>query len=188
MQAGTNGTGNEEPDGRWMSYNELAETRRISGSSALRLVLRRKWRRQKDNHGITRALVPPEWISPAPGKDFEPGAYVHQAITALEFSITALRERAEAAERTASIERERANRATEARDAERNRANALRDRIDALQFDLSSIESDLQRAQGELIERDQDAVTVRDTQAKWRSARTVARLLWAWRGILPSNE
>ena len=71
---------------------------------------------------------------------------------------------------------------------ERNRANALRDRIDALQFDLSSIESDLQRAQGELIERDQDAVTVRDTQAKWRSARTVARLLWAWRGILPSNE
>lgn len=188
MQAGMNGSDLEEPDGRWMSYGELAEARRISASSALRLVLRRGWRRQKDNHGITRAFVPPEWISPAPGKDFEPGAYVNQAITALEYSISVLRDRAEAAERTASAELERANRATEARDAERNRANGLRDRIDALQFDLVSAQTELRSAQGELSGRDRDATVVRDTQARWRAAGTLERLLWAWRGILPAKE
>jgi hypothetical protein len=188
MEAGGNGVGHEDPDGRWMSYTELAEARKISASSALRLVLRRKWRRQKDNHGITRALVPPEWAAPAPGKDFEPGAYVSQAISALEYSITTLRERAEVAERTASIERDRANRAIEARDAERSRANLLREKIDTLQFDLFSTQSELQTSQTEIAERDHDAAVVRDAQARWRSAGTVARLLWAWRGILPDKE
>ena len=41
-------------DGRWMSYAELAELRGIEKPSALKLALRRRWPRQKDNHGTCR--------------------------------------------------------------------------------------------------------------------------------------
>ena len=119
MHAGGNGIADDDADSRWMSYLELAEARRITTSSAIKLVMRRGWRRQQDNQGIMRALVPPKWAEPAPGKDFDPGAYVSQAIEALEASVTALRERAEAAEHIAEIERERSNRA-EVRRRERN--------------------------------------------------------------------
>jgi hypothetical protein len=43
---------------RWMSYAELAADRGISKASAGRLVRRRKWRRQTDNQGNVRILVP----------------------------------------------------------------------------------------------------------------------------------
>jgi hypothetical protein len=38
-------------DGRWMSYAELAEIRRIDKTSALKLAFRHKWTRQKNNRG-----------------------------------------------------------------------------------------------------------------------------------------
>ena len=43
---------------RRMTYAEIAESRRISVSSAERLVRRRVWRRQVGNDGIVRVLVP----------------------------------------------------------------------------------------------------------------------------------
>jgi len=43
---------------RRMTYAELAESRRISVSSAERLVRRRHWRRQVGNDGVVRILVP----------------------------------------------------------------------------------------------------------------------------------
>ena len=51
-------------EGRWLSYQELAELRQIDKQSALKLALRRKWSRRKDNHGIMHVMVPHEWLTP----------------------------------------------------------------------------------------------------------------------------
>ena len=182
MQAGANGSADNSADSRWMSYAELAEARRITASSASRLVVRRGWRRQKDNHGIMRALVPPEWSEPAPGRNFDPGAHVSQAISALEAAVAAMRGRAEAAERAAQTERERAERAVQARDGERSRANSLRDRIDALQATLAEAEAALGEALRQTAEADVIAGALRQSAARWQSAGRVARLRWAWSG------
>jgi hypothetical protein len=131
MQGGLNGSADAPADSRWMSYTELAEARRIATASAIKLVLRRGWRRQKDNHGIMRALVPPEWAEPAPARN---GASLARAMQALEATIADLHERAEAAERTVETERQRADRAELARRAEYSRADLLRERIDALRY------------------------------------------------------
>jgi hypothetical protein len=182
MQAGGNGSGEYSADSRWMSYAELAEARRITASSASKLVVRRGWRRQKDNHGIMRALVPPEWSEPAPGKSFEPGAHVSQAISALEQAVAAMRERAEAAERTAETERARADRAVQDRDGERSRANALRDRIDTLRADLAEAESALEVARHQIIQAGDEAKALRQSADRWQGLGRVGRLKWAWSG------
>jgi hypothetical protein len=51
-------------DVRWLSYGELAEARGISTASAIRLVFRRKWRRQDGNDGIVKVAVPLGEASP----------------------------------------------------------------------------------------------------------------------------
>ncbi len=170
-----------------MSYLELAEARRITTSSAIKLVMRRGWRRQQDNQGIMRALVPPKWAEPAPGKDFDPGAHVSQAIEALEASVAALRERAEAAEHVARIERERANRSEQAQRAELSRGNYLRDKIDALRADLAEAQRELEMARHEVFEAMQTAAELREADARWRTLGRVARLREAWRSV-PSSE
>jgi hypothetical protein len=48
-------------DGRWMTFSDLAEVRRISQLSAAKLVRRHNWRRQRDNRGHVRAFVPFDW-------------------------------------------------------------------------------------------------------------------------------
>ena len=48
----------DPPDGRWMTFAELARSRGISRDSAIALVRRKRWRRQRDNRGHTLALVP----------------------------------------------------------------------------------------------------------------------------------
>jgi hypothetical protein len=48
----------DEPDSRWMTITELAESRQISTASASRLVRRRRWRRMRDNRGAVRVYVP----------------------------------------------------------------------------------------------------------------------------------
>jgi len=55
------------PDGRWLSYAELAEIRRIDKTSALKLAIRHRWPRRKDNHGRMQVCVPLEWAEP-PGR------------------------------------------------------------------------------------------------------------------------
>ena len=184
MEAGGHGNGSADysDDSRWMSYAELAEARRITASSASRLVVRRGWRRQKDNHGIMRALVPPEWWEPPPGKASDPGVYVSEAISALEQAVEAMRERAEAAERAAQTERERADRAIQARDGELMRGNALRDRIDALRADLAEAGTALEVALSQAAEAGQEVDAVRQSAGGWRALGLIARLRWAWSG------
>ena len=187
MQGGVNGTANDEADSRWMSYTELAEARRITTSSAIKLVLRRGWRRQKDNHGNMRALVPPKWSEPAPGRDFDPGAQLAETIAALEASVSALQERAEAAERAARSERERANRAEVARKAEYSRADLLRERIDMLRADLADAEAAVEIARYEAMEAMQAAETLRQADAGWRALGPLARIWQAWRRGPPAE-
>lgn len=52
-----------EPGSRWLTHRQLAGIRGISTASAIKLALRHGWRKQKDNRGTVRCLVPPEWIN-----------------------------------------------------------------------------------------------------------------------------
>jgi hypothetical protein len=132
--------------------------------------------------------APPEWSEPAPGRSFDPGAHVSQAISALETAVAAMRERAEAAERAAQTERERADRAVAARDGERSRANALRDRIDALQASLAEAEAVLGDALRQTAEAEVIAGALRQSAVRWQSVGRLARLRWAWSGKTISRE
>jgi hypothetical protein len=165
-----------------MTYAELATARQITTPSAVKLVLRRRWRRQKDNHGTMRALVPPEWCEPTRAGHSDADGPVREAISVLEASVNVLRERAEAAERTARTERERADRAVLARDAERTRANTLRDRIDELGAELATIVEALERAQTEAWEAARAAEALREADATWHSLGRIERVRRAWRG------
>jgi hypothetical protein len=182
MLAGANGSADEDADSRWMTYGELAEARRIAPSSAIKLVLRRGWRRQKDNHGIMRALVPPAWFEPALGRSFNADAHISQAIGALEASVTALRERAEAAEHAARIERERATQTQQALNAERSRADFLRERIDLLRAYLGDAEAAIEALRHEAWEATQSAADLREADAEWRGLSRLARLWRILRG------
>src|SRR5262249_11938241 len=53
----------DSDEGRWLTYGELAALRRIDRHSAVKLVTRHQWRRQKDNHGVLRILVPLRWAT-----------------------------------------------------------------------------------------------------------------------------
>lgn len=179
MQEGGNAIADDGADSRWMSYTELAEARRITMASAIRLVLRQGWRRQQDNQGVMRALVPPNWWEPAPGRNFDPGA--QHAIATLEASVAALRERAEAAEHATKAERERADRAELARRAEYSRADLLRERIDFLRADLADAQAALETARYEAWEAAQNAEALRQADAKWRALGRFGRIREAWR-------
>jgi hypothetical protein len=53
----------DELDTRWVTYAELAEARGIDKASAIRLVQRHHWPRQKGNDGATvRVLVPATFL------------------------------------------------------------------------------------------------------------------------------
>jgi hypothetical protein len=182
MLTGANGSADEAADSRWMTYAELATARHITTSSAIKLVLRRRWRRQKDNHGIMRALVPPECCEPTRARHPDADATIREAISVLEASVTALRERAEAAEQTARMERERADRAVVARDAERMRANTLRERIDALRAELATVAEAMERAQAEAWEAARIVEELREADAAWRTLGRIERVRRAWRG------
>jgi hypothetical protein len=103
-------------DGRWMTFAELGQSRDINRASAIKLVRRHGWRRQKDNEGHVRALVPVTWATAddaresdsTAGRTKDSTADMSRAISALYTAVTAFREqlgheraRAEAAERRA---------------------------------------------------------------------------------------
>ena len=51
-----------ETDARWITFAELAAARGIDKDSAVALVRRHGWRRQRDNRGHVIALVPLTWM------------------------------------------------------------------------------------------------------------------------------
>jgi hypothetical protein len=56
-------SGDMSDDGRWLTYAQLAASRGISKASAARLVLRKRWRRQRGNDRTVRILVPHDSLS-----------------------------------------------------------------------------------------------------------------------------
>jgi hypothetical protein len=183
MHEGGNGSADDDADSHWMSYAELAETRRITTASAIRLVLRRGWRRQADNQGTMRALVPLKWSQPAAGID--PGGHFGKAIAALEASVVALRQRAESAEHATRAERERADRAEVAARAELSRGNFLRDRIDTLRADLAAAAYEVEMARQAAQQAAETAEALRQADARWRAIGLLGRIREAWRNRPP---
>jgi len=51
------------PEGRWLTYDEIAAVRGTQRVGAIRWVQRHKWRRQPGNDGLVRVLVPPDALA-----------------------------------------------------------------------------------------------------------------------------
>ena len=92
-----------EDNGRWMTFAELAAARGISRASASRLVRRRKWRRQTENQGSVRILVPTE--------DNEPADSLSDVVRTFREQLEQANSRADRAETRADGERSRADQA-----------------------------------------------------------------------------
>ena len=89
-------------DVRWLSYGELGQVRGISTASAIRLVFRRKWRRQDGNDGTVRVAVPVDEANPqrevADNDGDGIGREISQVVGLLETATAMLRERGEEAD------------------------------------------------------------------------------------------
>jgi len=118
----------DEADGIWLTYADLAKVRGIDRASAAKLVLRRKWRRQKDNQGVLRILVPSEWADPSQDKSVDDTVDsppdMSQAISALEQAVAAASEREKQLRTERDAERARADAAEQEREEARVRAAA----------------------------------------------------------------
>src|ERR1700733_9110687 len=118
-------------DDRWMTFTELADARRMSRASASKLVRRKGWRRQTDNQGTVRILVPLEAMdSPPDGPSDRPTDSpsdrpldISRTINALEAAISAWREQAETAEARADRIDAEASALRARLEAERTRAD-----------------------------------------------------------------
>jgi chromosome segregation ATPase len=188
-----------EADGRWMTYEELAEVRGIDRHSARRLASRLKWARQRDNQQIVRVYVPISRAEPDRRHRDMPADNpqdISRVIGLLGASVSSLTDRAAAAEKRAdqaenraeqaetraaraeravADERNRADRAESSRDAERSRADELRGRVDDLGTKLAGAQAELATAQ------DQNEA-LRRAEAERRARGVLARLKAAWRG------
>ena len=136
---------------RRMTYAELAESRRISVSSAERLVRRKHWRRQVGNDGVVRILVPlDDTQNPKEGVDPDNGESVRTTrstirisddvrgtIRTLETAVRTLGEQLEVANTSLVAERQRVDALQVVLTEERRRVEDGRKRIDELHVDLA---------------------------------------------------
>jgi chromosome segregation ATPase len=157
-------------EGRWMSYAELAAARGIDRTSALKLALRRKWRKQTDNRGTVRVYVPLEWGTPADKRaatGAPPGVDLSTVIGTLDAAVSALREQLDRAEAGREAERNRADRAENRADQAERRAEGLHDQIANVRAQLSAAQAELVAAQG--LRRELDAAQARADGAEGRA-------------------
>jgi hypothetical protein len=179
-------------DGRWMTYAELGQARGISKESALKLALRRKWRKQDDNRGHVRVYVPIEWaerrdIGAASGADAR--ADLSRAINAFGDTIATLREQlereraqAEAAARRADQADARTAAAEVGRAAERARSVVEHDRAEAAERRADALQVQLDQTLAESRDAAQRAERLQRTEEARRNAGLLTRLRAAWRG------
>lgn len=117
-------------DGRWLTYDELANMRGISRASARRLVQRNGWRQQHDDQQTVRILVPLDRWSPSMS---DISAAFGNALAIIRDAhageIKALREQLVEARYERDQERERAEHAETAIAAERQRADTLEEQL-----------------------------------------------------------
>lgn len=180
----------EGVDGRWMTYAELAELRRIDKTSALKLAIRHKWTRQKNNRGQMQVCVPLEWAQPperfrdtAVDQDMDRGVDLSTVLAAYEDAKAAFSEalkvaekRADAAETRADQAQQRAERAeTRAEEAEKALI-AERNRADQVETSLDRLESELEAAKIARAEAEAEATELRRADVERRSRPLLARL------------
>jgi hypothetical protein len=176
MDGDTDGT-------RWLSYAELADARRISKRSAIRLTFRHRWPRQKGNDGTVRVAVPLSELDRKQeekadtdddiGDDIRDDVPVKsRLINALEAAIAELRARAEqdkgeisrergradAAEAELQLAREKMAELREARAAAITKADAAESRVDDLMAEIRELGKGRAEAQAkaELLQAEAD--------------------------------
>lgn len=185
MDTGIDAATDSGVDGRWLTYAELAELRHIDKPSALKLALRRKWPRRKDNHGRMQVCVPAEWLADRDKSmhgDMDTSTDMSRAISALEGSVTALREQLEQVQKRADQSEIRAERAE-------SRAHELRERLEVLQGELQQTTQRAQQAENEAeaakigqAEALADVAELRQAEAARLASGRLARAWRAWRG------
>jgi hypothetical protein len=169
----------ETVDGRWMTHAELAQARGISTASAIKLALRHRWRKQKDNRGTLRCLVPTEFTNPKPDTGAvaaaDGRADASTAIAALQAAVTMLGDQLT---------------------HERTRADVAQGRLDDLQCKLADTQAELaaamevadrsaaelQAVRMALSEAEADAAELRQAEDARKGRGRLARLRDAWRG------
>jgi hypothetical protein len=155
-------------DGRWMSYAELAEVRRIDKASALKLAIRRGWLRQKNNHGQMQVCVPLDWAQPperlrdtATDRGMDGGVDLSTALAAYEAAQTAFT--------TALAAKDRQIVAMEAT------ISAQAQVVSAAEVRAAALTQEVQAAR-------QEAEALKQADAARRGQGRLARLRAAWRG------
>jgi hypothetical protein len=200
---GTDKGTDEDREGRWLTYGELAALRRIDRHSAVKLVTRHRWRRQKDNRGVLRVLVPTEWtMSKDKGPDIGSDAAMDRgtdggtdkgtdtdafetALAAIEAAhaseVAGLRGQVDAAAAALAGERMRADTA----DADRRAAEARADRALA-RADQERLAADRFRGEAEAVRGELAQAVERRTAAEvearvLREAENARQQLGRWR-------
>jgi hypothetical protein len=123
-------TADADSDERWVSFEELAKARGVTKPSAIKLVRRHGWRRQRDNQGHIRALVPAAWITPEETREpdstgdgpADRATDISGIINVLQTAVASLTERATAAEQRVDQADGRAHRAEQGRTRAEERA------------------------------------------------------------------
>jgi hypothetical protein len=143
-------------DGRWMTFAELSQSRGISKTSAMKLVSQHGLRRQKNNKGQVRALVPVAWVRAEDTKEPNSAADMSRAIRAFDSAIATLREqlvretgRTEAAERARTALTVRLAQAEAGQAAERSRAAAEREARTRAEAEAEALRVQLDQARAE---------------------------------------
>jgi hypothetical protein len=170
-------------DERWMTFVELAAARRISKMSAIKLVRRHGWRRQADNEGHVRALVPANWAtadedSAAEGAQ-DRQADLSSAISTFGEAVSTLREQLSQERERTNAERGRADRMEAERDSMRRREDELRGQLAVEKARAGVLQAAMEKA---LAEAKEQAVAMRRVEDARRLRGTWARLRVAWHG------
>jgi hypothetical protein len=162
-------------EGRWLTYAELAQLRGIDRASAFKLVLRHKWRRQKNNQGQVIALVPSDFSDQRDASrdnGYDASHAFETALAAIREThageVQALREQLEMVKAQADLSRDAVLRAETTIAGERQQVEALRERLDA--------------ANAEARDALQAADDLRRRESAWWQQGRWARLRAAWRG------
>ena len=164
----------DEDAGRWMTYDEIADARGTTRRAAVMLVRRHRWRRQKDNEGHIRALVPATWANPVEAKSSANGSghsdrYPDRALEVLEGALVVLQE---AHARELSVLRE----------AHQDEVASLREAVDRASMRVTDLQRELEAARGEAQAAQEAAEALRQAEAD-RKARGRLRRAWdGWRG------
>jgi hypothetical protein len=200
-------SGDASGEGQWLTYAELAAIRHIDRASAVRLAIRRHWRRQKGNTGReVRVLVPPEALTGDRSVDTSEVRSGHTSddvahvVSAFETALTTLREQLErsearadrldmlvqsegrqliAVEAKAAAAETRAQAAEKGREAVESEARDLRERLEQAE---AAAEQARREAVHEAREAAQAFEALRAVEAARLAQGLLARLRAAWRG------